>query len=159
MNITTATPAEIDTELARLHSICATLNTSRASIASTAHRINGERATYKGRTRVFTTPLDETLTELALKLADDAIASHEVAKATECIERIAQLDKDLAATGAEIAALDAEYSRRPWSRFIAVQDGHLHSGTRCAGGTIRVTTQLGWHPELSGKTEAQAVAQ
>lgn len=158
MDTTTATPAQIDTELARLHGVAASINASRASVANTAHRINGERATYKGKNRVYTTPLDETLTELALKLADEAIVRHEIATATECIERIAQLDKDLAANAAEIAILDAEYAARPWSRFIAVADGHLHSGTRCAGGTIRVTTTLGWHPELSGKTEAEAVA-
>jgi hypothetical protein len=60
---------------------------------------------------------------------------------------------------AESDRLDAEYWRRPWRRYIVVLGGHIYSGTRCVGGTIRPTTQLGWRPELSGKPVADAVAE
>lgn len=158
MRLSTATPVEIDTELARLNGVYVQLIQDRANEGSTAHRINGERAVYRGRQRVYPMPLDTTLVELALKLADGKILPHEVDKARRVIARIAEIDKELKANQAETELIDIEYARRPWSRFISVEDGHVHSGTRCAKGTIRVTTKIGWHPELSGKTEAEAVA-
>lgn len=157
MNLSTATPREIDSELARLSGVYAQLDQARTNKAETAHRLNGERAVYKGRQRVYTKPLDETLNELALKLADEKIVKHEIDNAVECINRISDLDNQMNAVRADIQAIDAEYVRRPWSRFVSVEDGHVHGGARCAKGTIRVTTKIGWHPELSGKTEAEAV--
>jgi hypothetical protein len=157
VDLSTATPLEADTELARLHGVIAELDTQRGYASNAAHSLNGERAVYKGRRRVYTMPLDTTLTELALKLADEQIVRHEVDAVREIIERVAELDKQIDAVQAEIKLIDIEYARRPWSRFIAVQNGHLHSSRFCEGGTIRVTTQIGWHPELSGKTEAEAV--
>lgn len=159
MNLATATPVEIDTELARLNGLYIKLTQDRANEASTAHRLNGERAVYQGRRRVYTMPLDTTLVELALKLADKKILSHEVRKAHEVIGRIAEIDKQIEANNAETELIDVEYARRPWLRFVSVEDGHVHSGRHCAKGTIRVTTKIGWHPELSGKTEAEAVAE
>src|SRR4029077_18387913 len=60
---------------------------------------------------------------------------------------------------AEAATLDAEYDSRPWTRYIAVMGGHIHSGYWCAGGTIRRTTIRQWAPLLSGKTAGDAVAE
>lgn len=159
MDIALATPAEIDTELARLHDINAKHHMARSSSISTAHRLNGERAVYKGRQRVWLNSAEDTLNELALKIADECLPNWDMKDAIACIEHVGQLDRQIAAVTAEIEKLEAEYSRRPWSRFISVEDGHLHSGTRCAGGTIRISTKIGWHPELSGKTEAEAVEQ
>jgi hypothetical protein len=44
---------------------------------------------------------------------------------------------------------------RGWSRFFLVSGGHIHHSTHCH--TIRLTTQVGWLPDLSGLTEAEAV--
>ncbi len=159
MQLSTATPLEIDTELARLHNVWDELHTQRGYASNTAHSLNGERAVYKGRRRVYTMPLGTTLVELALKLADEQIPSWEVGNVREVIERVAELDKQIDAAQADIQLIDIEYTRRPWSRFVAVENGHLHSSRFCEGGTIRVTTKIGWHPELSGKTEAEAVAE
>lgn len=53
--------------------------------------------------------------------------------------------------------LTGEWTRRGgWSRFFLVPDGHIHEGRQCF--TLRPTTQLAWQPELSGQTEAEAVA-
>lgn len=45
-----------------------------------------------------------------------------------------------------------------WSRFFLVtsSNGHVHSSMHCS--TCRPTTTYGWLPELSGSTEAEAVA-
>lgn len=45
---------------------------------------------------------------------------------------------------------------RGWGRFFLVPDGHIHSSTGCH--SLRPTTRIGWLPELSGETEAEAVA-
>jgi hypothetical protein len=41
-----------------------------------------------------------------------------------------------------------------WSRFFLVQ--HIHSSTSCS--SFRPTTKIGWLPDVSGLTEAEAVA-
>lgn len=53
--------------------------------------------------------------------------------------------------------LDEEWARRPWSRFFVVRNnnGHIHSNRECS--TCFPTTSWGWLPNLSGKTEADAV--
>lgn len=68
---------------------------------------------------------------------------------------LAQLD----ALNTEAAKLEDEHQRQGWNRFYVVADGHVHSGRTCAGGSIRPTTLVAWVTDLSGKTEAEAVAQ
>lgn len=43
-----------------------------------------------------------------------------------------------------------------WNRFFTVPDGHIHRSTSCH--SLRITTRIGWTPSLSGRTEAEAVA-
>lgn len=60
---------------------------------------------------------------------------------------------------AKINTLQAEYARRGgWPRYYVVTSsaGHIHSDTRCQ--TCRITTTFGWLPEMSGQTEAEAIA-
>ncbi len=54
-------------------------------------------------------------------------------------------------------AVNAEYEG--WSRFFLVQasNGHIHKSLWCS--TCFPTTQYAWLPELSGLTEAEAVAE
>jgi hypothetical protein len=58
---------------------------------------------------------------------------------------------------AEFDRLNAAYTG--WSRFFVVTSstGHIHSNMRCS--TCRWTTTFGWLPNLSGLTEADAVAE
>lgn len=54
--------------------------------------------------------------------------------------------------------LRAEFDRRGgWTRFYLVQDGHIHKDHACF--TLKITTRLSWQPELSGKSEEQAVSE
>ena len=59
---------------------------------------------------------------------------------------------------AEMEPYETEFRRRPWSRFFLVQNnsGHIHSSMSCI--TCYPTTRFGWLPNLSGQTEAEAVA-
>lgn len=45
--------------------------------------------------------------------------------------------------------------RGQWLRFFLVPGGHIHRNTRCS--SLRITTQIGWLPDLSGETEVEAV--
>ena len=50
---------------------------------------------------------------------------------------------------------DANY--KGWQRFFLVPGGHIHASTGCH--SLRITTLITWLPELSGETEAEAVAE
>lgn len=155
MDLATATPAEIDGRLADLYATGAKAQQTIDAALETLHDAVGDRRPSR-RTRYKLTH------EQAVATAHDWIDNskgvhHERERMQRAIDRLAAAEQQLVETNAQTQVLDAEYDRRPWSRFIAVEGGHLHSGRVCEGGTIRVTTKLGWHPELSGKTEAEAV--
>jgi len=158
VDLTTATPVEIDTELARLHGDIAEARKRLDGALDVIHEYVGDRkrgrAAYK---------LDHgTATMQASKRIDKAHAEEDKfythGEAERAIGRATDMHDVIAALETKCEQIDMEYASRPWSRFISVEDGHVHSGTRCAKGTIRVTTKIGWHPELSGTTEADAVA-
>jgi hypothetical protein len=159
MNLSTATPVEIDTQLAKLYSDIAAAQHRLDSALAVIHEYVGDRkrgrAAYKLDHATATAQASQGI-EKARAEGDKFYIHNEALKA---VNAAVDARGELSTLEAECELIDMEYASRPWSRFIAVQDGHLHSGTRCAGGTIRVTTQLGWHPELSGKTEAEAVAE
>lgn len=57
---------------------------------------------------------------------------------------------------AAVSAAHKEWeSNGRWSRFFLVRGGHIHYSTACH--TLKITTRLGWLPELSGETEKDAV--
>lgn len=157
MQLSTATPVEIDTELARLHGELDGLNRQLGILAKTAHSLNGEKPTRYGRKYIYDRPIDKTLNELALKLADDQFDFYTKENVVDCINQHGDLSRKFDVVQTQVQAIDDEYNGRPWSRFIAVEGGHIHSSRFCEGGTIRVTTRIGWHPELSGKSQAEAV--
>lgn len=62
---------------------------------------------------------------------------------------------------AETLPYEAEFARRPWTRFYLVDNngGHIHSSMGCQTCNKRGrATRFGWLPLLSGQTEAEAVA-
>lgn len=63
---------------------------------------------------------------------------------------------------AESNPYEDEFDRRPWSRFFLVDNhgGHVHSSRRCSTcNNGKYMTRFGWLPTLSGQTEEQAVAE
>lgn len=57
----------------------------------------------------------------------------------------------------ELNKLDRKYTG--WSRFYLVPGGHIHSSTRCStcNKSYSRPTRFSWLPELSGKTDEEAV--
>jgi hypothetical protein len=81
--------------------------------------------------------------------------------AAENIARAEQLEAQAAELGikareAEAAALDLNAELyEGWSRFFLVK--HIHNSLHCS--SFRPTTKVGWLPNVSGLTEAEAVAE
>lgn len=119
----------------------------------TAHRIAGDRRITKGRgQQMWTMSLDEVKATLQSKAQTDGHAA-----AATALQDLAE--KESAYREARGVVFDLETVWREhgcWSRFYLVPGGHIHSSTGCH--TLRLRTRVGWLPELSGDTEAEAVA-
>lgn len=58
----------------------------------------------------------------------------------------------------EMLPYEAEFARRPWTRFYVVQGGHIHSSMDCSTcNKMGKRTKFGWLPEMSGQSEDQAL--
>jgi hypothetical protein len=165
MTTTTATPREIDEALAAAWHAAETAASRIASAASTMRHIYaanvlnqkvtyGRRgaefphgATAKAAAEYFAT-LDQSAGLITISNYSGNIGAT-LARYTECVAAHT-------AALAVVRELDAYYTG--WSRFFLVTSsaGHVHSSTGCH--TCRYSTTYGWMPELSGKTEAEAVA-
>lgn len=105
---------------------------------------------------------DQDLEEL---MRDWLTANPDDARNASCVRRT--LDRlDAARTAidtlnGEIATLDAVFhAAGGWTRFFLVQGGHIHSSLHCSTcNNGRQRTRFGWLPALSGRTEADAVAE
>jgi hypothetical protein len=150
------TPAEIDAMLADLTGQLDKLDATRDSIVGALHSNVGDKIRYIGRKRVWTMTDDEVMRAAAKW---ELLALHLQAQVKTRLERLSEIYQERVVLLMTIGNLDREYARRPWSRFFEVtsSNGHVHSSMSCS--TCRVTTGFGWHPELSGTSEEDAVAQ
>jgi hypothetical protein len=174
------TPKETDTKLAEIWAQIYKVEHRLASTANTLQHTAGAKFYYRGRQYVCDMTVSEAIEILtaAAEYIADYIATHQKPERDgwvgtdwdefECV--VAPYDKDkpakyLAQHAELIAELEAlhqqadelEASYTGWSRFFLVTSsaGHVHSSMHCS--TCRPTTQYGWLPELSGKTEDVAV--
>ena len=135
-----AGPVEFDTELAKLCGKHDDIANRIHAAEEDAHRKAGDKPTYRGRTRVWGMTHADALAKVP------AVSAHRDALFTE-----------LVGVQAEIQAMNEKYTG--WSRFYPTRTktgGHIHSSQGCR--TLHATTDVRWAPEMSGQTEAQAVA-
>lgn len=162
-DLSSKSPREIDTELAALHGDKARAEQERATAIASVHDAIGERAQYVSRNRKSWPTSDTDAIAKAREIADESARKHfmpntpDPREAFDALAKLDAADARLAELRAAIAVFNAEYVRRPWSRFFIVRNnnGHIHSSMSCQ--TCFTTTDFGWLPELSGKTEADAV--
>lgn len=163
----TSTPREIDAALAALYNemnrVQQRLDTSEYSALIEA----GAKFYYVGRRRVTDMKLADAEQILAADIAahadDDKYGYSLVRGGTSIgnirrtVEALAEYRATLAGLRAQMEELEQRYTG--WSRFFLVTSskGHIHSSMHCS--TCRLTTTYGWLPELSGRTEADCVAE
>ncbi len=124
---------EVDTRIAQAYDAYHEANDELKSLVKSVKRTEKDVANYWG--------LSSNLENLKAKLQAN------IAKREELKLRVAALHT-------QARELDArEYEG--WPRFFLVQ--HIHSSNHCS--SFRATTRVGWLPDVSGLTEAEAVAQ
>lgn len=136
MNLTTASPAEIDSAIADIYQAAAPLASRADDLENQALRI-AQRVRQGGKFN-YNTPADVDKAEARAADAQDALALF----LTAC------------------DPFEAEYTRRGgWTRawLVLNNNGHVHSNRACS--TCYVRTQFGWLPQVSGQPEAEIVAQ
>jgi hypothetical protein len=137
-----ASPADFDSELARLSGDCDRLNATVSRIErEDAHREAGDRRHRHGTS---------TWWELSLAGA--------LARAPRANAERERLFSDLAVVCASLREADAAYAG--WPRFFPTETsggGHIHASTLCR--TLYASTDIRWRPDLSGKTVDEAVAE
>lgn len=177
------TPKETDTALAALWHEVTEVEQRIGYATSTLLHLAGARYYYRGSRRVTDMTVEvaiEILTAEAARVEPyreahkrpaesdgyvgidwaewhGAVAPYDLDKIEPAIAKRAELFAQLDELHVRIDALEATYTG--WSRFFLVTSsaGHVHSSTHCS--TCRPTTAFGWLPELSGKSEATAVAE
>ncbi len=158
-DLTTATPAEIDAQLAELYGREGALEGRLASALSDLHYGIGERPVkvVKSTGRKTWPTTDAAAVEAArAKLAAGAGMAWDMDSLTRRLAKYDAVVAELAGVAAAMVPLHAEYRNRPWTRFHPVPDGHIHSSRACH--TLRITTDVRWLPEMSGQDEATALA-
>jgi len=152
--------AETDTALADLDQDYARLSSRHAANVSTLRHIDGQKGTYKGRQRIFTLTVGQTISSVQGKLDRGEIAPWDVESARKALDALDSIREQMETNRAQAEELDEVWEANGcWSRFFVVRGGHIHydiSYRRCSR---TPTTSHGWTPELSGATEAEAVAQ
>lgn len=161
----TATPREVDEALAAAWHVADKADAAITSAASTMRHIYaghiGQRVTYGRKGAQF--PREAT--------ADAAAAWFETLDQDASLMTISNYSGTIGGTlsryteritahyAAMVAVRKLDMLYTGWSRFFLVTSsaGHVHSSTGCH--TCRDTTTYGWMPELSGKSEAEAVAE
>jgi hypothetical protein len=150
MNITTATPVEIDTKLEALllaeDKANQHLGFARQNLVSVAQGYD-----YQAK-----------FTHAEALAAVQALAAGDTYRRTDAVKALARLTEALAirdAISAEIRPLTAEFERRGgWTRafLVLASNGHVHRDRACS--TCFPSTSYGWLPQVSGFNEDEIVA-
>jgi hypothetical protein len=160
MNLTTATPVEIDTELARLDGELHKAEGKLISAWGSVHRNAGDKKIYRGNRSVW--GMTDGEAEDKAKHVAATLKTYVGQSAQNSLDDLAAALKTIAELVAEGDAYRAEYSRRPWTRaFLAITNGagHVHRSMNCPtcnNGIHR--TMFGWQPQYSGADEAAIIA-
>jgi hypothetical protein len=146
-------PKVVDGELAELSLAVAKLTHAEDREYASLHYAVGDKRQYVGRAQTWGL---SDLEALERARRGQGVAPYDLSRVTRTIERLGTLHDAMVEARARIGELQAVWREHRWSRFFLVQGGHIHSSTACS--SCRVTTEFGWLPQLSGETEAQAVA-
>ena len=151
-------PVAVDTELARIWEATAKADNDLMNALTGVHWKLKEKPVYTGRRRGWPTTDSEAEATFRARLAAGDMPSWDRSGWDYTANAIDTARASIAALRAEARPLEAEFDRDRWSRFFLVtnSNGHIHKSRSCA--TTFPTTRWAWLPDLSGLTEADAVA-
>ncbi|ONI88101.1 hypothetical protein ALI22I_20395 [Saccharothrix sp. ALI-22-I] len=155
MNLKTATPGEIDSELAKLYGVVATAYGTVDDAVDVLHHLLGDRKQGRGKRAYWLDGPDRTIERAHERLAAGTLAPY----ADSVREHLALIEEKRAEVRVALDAikpLEGEHERRGWTRYFIVtsSNGHIHANTACSN---RGWTAYGWLPKLSDLTPADAV--
>lgn len=158
-------PAENDMAIAVLGDKYAEAEHERAQLRNQMHRTAGDEraAVGRGRDRTYQWQLsyDEVTQRLAeMAAGEDRQDYYTRMRPSDAIARDLELCGTMGNLAAQIRALEENWIKANWTRWYPCQnsDGHVHASERGCK-TVRWDTNMGWFPELSGKTVAEAIAE
>jgi hypothetical protein len=160
LNLTTATPAEIDDVVAVLYVAELKAEDALESAVISVRRALGQRAQTWGRGASKVTEWPGSKAEAVDQLR--AMGDAYIGGGQYANKVIARYDAAVAALEANLAEqrpLNDEFARRGgWTQFFAVEGGHIHRSRHCSTcnrGQNR--TKFGWLVDMSGMDETQAL--
>ena len=154
----------VDTDTARADcdGVYARLSNRAAAIANDVRRLAGAKRRQVTRTREeWDMTVDEALAAIPARIASGDIAPYATAGAMRSMESMRTVRAEIRANRDEADRLDGIWADNGrWSRFFLVQasNGHIHSDLSSHRCSRTNTTAHSWLPDLSGLTEADAVA-
>lgn len=151
-------PREIDTELADIYEQSYQLQHYLSLHVDDMHSTLGHRRKYHGAIPYWEVPASDTVALFREKVESKTLMPWEQSSAERTLEQFDARNAVLEKLEDRSSDLEQIFRAGPWLRFFLVQNagGHIHSSMSCS--TCRPTTRFGWLPDLSGKTEAEAVA-
>lgn len=165
-SLSAMTPGQVDTELADLHTELSTVQHEVSKTIAHVHRLDGQRppvGSEAARRRLpnggWDTDHATALTSLREKYDTGQVKAWDEQMVRDALEKVDTLAARQIDLTEKISEREAEYRSRPWPRFFLVtsSQGHIHSSMECS--TCRPDTKFGWMPQLSGKSEQDAVAE
>lgn len=153
-DLTTKAPGEIDAALAQHHENLRQHEGRAAASLETLHHLSGDRKQYQSRSRYHWGKTHEEV----LGHDPSGMRPYERDQWERSMSNYHEHERNADEEQSHINRHEGEFRRRGgWSRFFLVPDGHIHSSMACH--SCRPTTQFGWLPHLSGKSEGEAVAE
>jgi len=150
-------PQAFDTALAALTDKMGDRMRAVATLTSELHSLAGDRKSYRNtRVQVW------GMSDLEVERAAQRKAAHDDKHAITVLADRAGAQAILDAINFEIANMNAVYALQGnrWTRFfpsVTKSQPHIHRSLSCH--TLHPTTVMTWAPQLSGKTDSQAVAE
>jgi 8-oxo-dGTP pyrophosphatase MutT (NUDIX family)/GNAT superfamily N-acetyltransferase len=153
-DLSTKSPAEIDARLGDHHTKLYGHQGRQASALEQMHHAVGDRQQGRGQGKFWQKSHQEVLNHDPSTLTNPRMARDYARNRTA----YDSAGEDAKTEQGHISRYDNEFHKRGgWSRFFLVPDGHIHSSTACH--SCRPTTPFSWLPNLSGKSEGEAVEQ
>jgi 8-oxo-dGTP pyrophosphatase MutT (NUDIX family)/GNAT superfamily N-acetyltransferase len=153
-DLSTKSPAEIDARLGDHHTKLYGHQGRQASALEQMHHAVGDRQQGRGQGKFWQKSHQEVLNHDPSTLTNPRLARDYARNRTA----YDSAGEDAKTEQGHISRYDNEFHKRGgWSRFFLVPDGHIHSSMQCH--SCRPTTPFSWLPNLSGKSEGEAVEQ